>query len=82
MAPFVATLPRHVDAEAWTEVRACGDPEPRLAGNNPQRISSQLTRVSHHLTAEARDRPAITSLHLLAVLTVLFKYASLVEWGR
>ena len=28
------------------------------------------------LTVEARDRLAITSLRLLAVLTVLFKYAS------
>ena len=30
----------------------------------------QLARISHHLTAEARDRPAITSLRLLAVLDV------------
>ena len=37
---------------------------------------------SHHLTAEARDKPAITSLRLLTVLTVLYEYASLVEWGR
>ena len=28
-----------------------------------------LAHISHHLTAEARDRPAITSLRLLAVLT-------------
>ncbi len=35
-----------------------------------------LARISHHLTAEARDKPAITSLRLLTVLTVLFKYAS------
>ena len=35
-----------------------------------------LARISHHLTAEARDRPAITSLRLLTVLTVPFKYAS------
>ena len=34
------------------------------------RGSEQLDRISHHLTAEARDRPAITSLHLLAVLNV------------
>ena len=27
-----------------------------------------LTRISHHLSAEARDRPAITSWRLLAVL--------------
>ncbi len=36
---------------------------------------------STRLTAEARDRPAITSLRLLAVLTVLSKYASLIQWG-
>ena len=35
-----------------------------------------LTRISHQLTVEARDRPAITSLRLLTVLNVLFKYAS------
>ena len=35
-----------------------------------------LTRFSHHLTVEARNRPAITALRLLAVLNVLFKYAS------
>jgi len=37
---------------------------------------AHLTRISHHLTAEARHRPAIASLRLLAVLTVLFKYTS------
>ena len=41
-------------------------PEKRLA----------LARISHHLTVEARHRPAITALRLLAVLNVLFKYAS------
>ena len=35
-----------------------------------------LARISHQLTVEARDRPAITSLRLLTVLNVLFKYAS------
>ena len=30
-----------------------------------------LARISHRLTVEARDRPAITSLRLLAVLNVL-----------
>ena len=35
-----------------------------------------LTRFSHHLSAEAHNGPAITSLRLLAVLTVLSKYAS------
>ena len=28
-----------------------------------------------HLTAEARDKPAFTSLRLLAALNALFKYA-------
>ena len=32
-----------------------------------------LARVSHHLTAEARNGPAITSLRLLAVRHVEFK---------
>ena len=31
--------------------------------------------MSHHPTAEARDMTAMTSLRLLAVLNVLFKYA-------
>ncbi len=31
---------------------------------------SELARISHRLTVEARDRPAITSLRLLAVLNV------------
>ena len=35
-----------------------------------------LACISHHLTAEARNRPAITALRLLAVLNVLFEYAS------
>ena len=34
-----------------------------------------LARISHQLTVEAHDRPAITSLRLLTVLNVLFKYA-------
>ena len=35
-----------------------------------------LARFSHRLTVEAHDRPNITSLRLLTVLNVLFKYAS------
>ena len=38
--------------------------------------AGELTRISHHLTAEARNKPAIPTLRLLAVLNVLFKYAS------
>ncbi len=46
------------------------------------RLIVALTRFSHYLTAEARDKTAITSLRLLTVLTAGFKYASLVEWGH
>ncbi len=42
----------------------------------------RLARISHRLTVEARDSPAITSLHLLAVLTVLSKYASARQAAR
>ena len=38
-----------------------------------------LARISHHLTAEARDKPAITSLRLLAVLNVLSSTPPLVK---
>ena len=41
-----------------------------------------LTRISHRLTVEACDRPAITSLHLLAVLNVLSEYASARQAAR
>ena len=36
---------------------------------------AMLTCISHHPTVEARDTTAMTSLRLLAVLNVLFKYA-------
>ncbi|MYA80574.1 MAG: hypothetical protein F4X39_08625 [Acidobacteriia bacterium] len=36
---------------------------------------ASLTCISHHPTVEARHRAATTSLRLLAVLNVLFKYA-------
>ena len=38
-------------------------------------IIARLARISHHLTVEAPNKPAITALLLLAVLNVLFKYA-------
>ena len=41
-----------------------------------------LTRFSHHLTVEARNRPAITALRLLAVLNVGFKYARIIQAMR
>ncbi len=37
--------------------------------------SRVLTCISHHPTVEAHDTTARTSLRLLAVLNVLFKYA-------
>ena len=33
-----------------------------------QRLAKGLARISRHLTGEARDRPAMTSFRLLAVL--------------
>ena len=53
----------------------CYNPGP-VAVTSPLRPPSDLARISHQLTVEARDRPAITSLRLLAVLNVLLKYAS------
>ena len=41
-----------------------------------------LACISRHLTAEARNRPAITSLRLLAVLNVLSEYASARQVAR
>ena len=38
-------------------------------------LRDYLARISHHLTVEARNRPAITALRLLTVLNVGFKYA-------
>ena len=39
-------------------------------------------RIAHHLTVEARNRPAITALRLLAVLNVGFKYARMIQEMR
>ena len=36
-------------------------------------------RISCQLTVEARDTPAVTSVRLLAVLNVGFKYARIVQ---
>ena len=33
-------------------------------------LPARLARISHHLTVEARHRPAITALRLLTVLNV------------
>ncbi len=42
----------------------------------------ELARISRHLTVEARHKPAITALRLLAVLNVLFKYARIIQAMR
>ena len=47
-----------------------------------RRRSSNLARISHQLTVEARNRPAITALRLLAVLNVGFKYACIIQEMR
>ena len=45
--------------------------DPIVAGSLHRADRGGSTRISHHLTAEARDKTAITSLRLLAVLGVL-----------
>ena len=42
-------------------------------------VSTRRAPLDHHLTAEARDKPAVTSLRLLAVLNVLSSTPPLVE---
>ena len=54
----------------------------RLPALTGKEVIRALTRISHQLTVEARDRPAITSLRLLTVLNVLFKYARIVQKRR
>ena len=39
-------------------------------------MSISLARISHTLSTAARDKAASTSLRLVTVLDVLFKYAS------
>ena len=41
----------------------------------PLIVIDGLTCISHHPTVEAHDTTGMTSLRLLAVLNVLFKYA-------
>jgi len=62
-----ATVPRKSRPSA-----GCGKKNgDRIAGASPA-----LTRISHTLSAAARDKAASTSLHLLTVLNALFKYVS------
>ena len=39
-------------------------------------LHAELTRISHQLSAAARDKAASTSLRLVTVLNILSKYAS------
>ena len=43
---------------------------------------NRLARISHHLTVEARNKPAITALRLLAGLNAGFKYARIIQEMR
>ncbi len=52
------------------------------AERRPEDRRRRLGRFSHHLTVEARDKPAITALRLLAVLNVKFKYARIIQEMR
>ena len=38
-----------------------------------------MARISHQPPVEARNKPAITSLRLLAVLNVLLQYARIIQ---
>ena len=40
--------------------------------------SAVLARISHQLTVEVREKPAITASRLLAELNVDFKYARII----
>ncbi len=55
---------------------------PEALCNTASFCNRALTRISHHLTVEARNRPATTVLRLLAVLNVLFKYARIIQEMR
>jgi hypothetical protein len=55
---------------------------PFCDGRDSKLRHAALARISPHLTVEARHRPAIALLRLLAVLTVLFKYTSARQAAR
>ena len=67
-----------VDSSAWLEYFADGPNASFFAEpieDTEGLVVPTLTRISHHPTVEARDTSTRTSLRLLAVLDVLFKYA-------
>ena len=53
-----------------------------ILAKTPRTQATPLARFSHHLTVEARDQPAMTTLRLLAVLNVKFKYARIIQEMR
>ena len=53
-----------------------------LALPRSKTLPEALARIFHKESAARRDKPASTSLRLLAVLTVLFKYASARQTSR
>ena len=80
---FVAAVRVGVDTENGKGLRAIGHSAhygtsrwAKTASSCATVPRSSLARISHHLTAEARDKAPLTSLRLLTVLTVLFEYAS------
>ena len=71
----------HHDRSSWPSIRR---KVVRQAVSAPLSTVSQLgrsrlARISHELPVEARDRPAITSLRLLAALNAGFKYGRIVQ---
>ncbi len=69
-----AALTAELRARSFSPILACGS-KAAVPPFHCEETGSALARCSRRLTAEARDRPAITSLHLLAVLNVLFESA-------
>ena len=70
-APAASPPARGHEKVHSTAISCRAPPQPRIVAG--------LTRISHHLPTEARDRPASTSLRLLAVLNVLSSTLALVK---
>ena len=71
VADFAAAFDLALDAGVCAVVVATAHTNnPKPAGN------SHLARISHQLSAAARDKAASTSLRFLTVRDVLFEYAS------
>ena len=61
-----------------TSTRGLG-PGTKLADKDSPFHGFSLVRISHRLTVEARNRPAITALRLLVALNAGFQYARIVH---